>query len=209
MWSMTEDGFVSIVNKGGGLQVRSRDRESIERFCDLARVKRSRIVEDGGTDYQYRVRRVAKKDVKRYLCATVDAVTYTNFKDRAKVSRGAAYAKALSDVWLAMWSMEDEAAKKRFYSRPWRRTPVRRTSSTWARPEPHVDTVTISELLEMTPTERDEMIGELYGLACAGDVDAESVLDECRELGLDEPYDDQPLHRMTDAEFKEWERNGQ
>jgi hypothetical protein len=104
-WMMTETGFVSVVKKGGGLMVRSRDRESLEAFCALARVDSSRIVEGGGTDYQFRVRRVSKRDVKRAMCATVDGIEYSNFKDRAKIARGKTYANFLSRVWSAGWDL--------------------------------------------------------------------------------------------------------
>lgn len=113
MWNMTQHGFVSIVNKGGGLQVRARDKESLEAFCDLAKIDRSRIVEGGGTDYQFRVRRVSKRDVKRYVCAVVDGIDYDNFKNRAKNARGKKYADFLSRIWSAGWSLVDPEVRRR------------------------------------------------------------------------------------------------
>lgn len=108
MWIMTPGGFVSIVNKEGGLQVRARDRQSLESFCKQAGLPKKRIVadwEEKYRDYPYRVKNVPKSQVKRYLCAEVDGITYSNFKNEAKRVRGQAYATILSRVWSNMLSM--------------------------------------------------------------------------------------------------------
>lgn len=204
MWSMTQDGFVSVVNKQGGLQVRSRDLESIQRFCDLARVDRKRIVEGGGTDYQYRVRRVSKKDVKRYLCATVDGIDYSNFKNQAKVSRDKQYADALGGVWSVMWRIAPKKARDAWWG------PVGASTTTPSVVPPVTPALTLDEFEKMSGKDRDHAIWALEDAEAMGDEHAITLLAEIDGLLAEERADvldeSKSIHEMTDEEYAEYER---
>lgn len=133
MWIMTPGGFVSIVNKEGGLQVRARDRQSLEWFGKQAGIPKRRIVtdwEEKYRDYPYRMKDVPTAKVKRFLAAEVDGITYSNFKNEAKRVRGAVYANALSRVWTNMLALTPPgvdramraADRKRIKDHWWTRT---------------------------------------------------------------------------------------
>lgn len=133
MWNMTTHGFTSAVmkrDKPGVLTVRSRDRESLEHVCEVLGITRKKaIFMELPSDYPYRMI-VSKEGYKDYLCATVDAITYDNFKDEATVVRGKTYHDALMQVWVAMlaltptWVREknDDAWKTVYAKQKWMET---------------------------------------------------------------------------------------
>lgn len=119
MWIMTPNAFTSTVDKEGGLQVRTRDYGSALHLCKLAGINKENIVhaEDEALtgairDYPYRVS-VTPEEMKRYVCAEIDGIDYTNFKNRAKAVRGAAYAKALNNVWVDMLALTPYRVKEK------------------------------------------------------------------------------------------------
>lgn len=121
MWIMTADGFISVVEKplefGGPpiLLARGRDRESLVRLFGDA----SRIIENKGTDYPFRV--ITDRDeVKRIAARAIDDINYRNFKDEAKKRRGPEYAHALMGVWTAMLRLEPRDALKYVGHGSWR-----------------------------------------------------------------------------------------
>lgn len=134
MWIMTPGGFVSIVHKEGGLQVRARDRKSLEAFCKQAGLPKKRIVadwEEKYRDYPYRVKNVPKSQVKRYLCAEADGITYSNFKNEAKRVRGQAYASILSRVWSNMLSMTPSGVHRAMVAADRKRVAALPLRSSW------------------------------------------------------------------------------
>lgn len=199
MWSMTTLGFVSIVYKQGGLQVRSRDRASIEAFCDASGVPRSRIVEGGGTDYQYRVRRVSKTAVRRYNNAVLEGLTYANFKDEAKRKRGAQYASFLGKVWGAGWDLAPKRERDSYFRRP-SDADVRAVKAADADSEAYVS---IEAYIDMSQSEKQDAYQRLEDLELHGDLEAARLLGE---IDLLEWSPRRSVASMTDDEFAEFEQ---
>lgn len=105
MWIMSQDGFTSAVFKNKKFQLRARDRQSLERMG----FKGKQIVTGVGTDYPFRVY-LTKRQYKRIVCRQIDAIDYSNFKNRVAVTRGRRYSDALHDVWVAMLRVEPKNA---------------------------------------------------------------------------------------------------
>jgi len=204
---MTTAGFVSIVNKEGGLQVRSRDRESIEAFCLLSGVDRKRIVEGGGTDYQWRVRRVSKRAVRRYNNAVLEGITYSNFKNEAKRVRGPKYASFLGRVWGAGWELAPARAWVA-YTTPYTPKGSAKNAARWSAPAATPDDVelpTVDEYLDMAYDARDDaytMIGELADQGYADAAELRDLID-----AVERDWTVKDLASMTDEEFAEFERS--
>jgi hypothetical protein len=106
MWIMTQDGFVSIVEKpedagAGTLTVRARNTGALVAFCEYAGVNpEETIIETEGTDYPYRVV-MTRDDVTQALVLAVSDIDYVNFKTRAKKVGGEVYERFLMRVWVA------------------------------------------------------------------------------------------------------------
>jgi hypothetical protein len=110
MWIFTETGFVSAVRKPeypDVITVRARDRESLESVAKIANVD---IKKSPFGDYTYRVF-VTPEAFKAWFADTVANLTYDNFKDQVKHTRGSKFAQSLSQVWLTMLAVEDEEAR--------------------------------------------------------------------------------------------------
>lgn len=209
MWSMTPDEFISVVYKEGGLQVRSRDRASIESFCRKAGVDPKRIVEGGGTDYAFRVRRVSKLALRRYNNAVLDSITYPNFKNEAKARRGKSYANALSRVWTAMLALEPKDAwRRRTYSDEWvtQYYAERGWPPAYETPDTSSETslVSIEDYLNMSPDDKQEAYELLSELAALDDEEAQDLKSQIDMLERVELRD---IADMTDEEFAEFERS--
>ena len=127
MWVMSQDGFTSAVYKNKKFQLRSRDRESLQRMG----FKSKRIVTGVGTDYPFRVY-LSKREYKRIICRQIDAIDYSNFKDRVAVTRGKNFSNALHDVWFAMLKVEPKNALSLLGKASFRTyTPGNRVASWW------------------------------------------------------------------------------
>lgn len=114
MWLMTQHAFTSTVYKQvepGWYMVRGRDRESLELMCELGGMDKSRIYSALPSDYPLRIK-VNKAEMMRYFEAELDRVTYSNFKNQAKITRGQQYAGALGKVWSAMWAITPVGLRK-------------------------------------------------------------------------------------------------
>jgi hypothetical protein len=110
MWIFTETGFVSAVRKPeypDFITVRARDRESLESVAKIAKVD---IKKSPFGDYTYRVF-VTPEAFKEWFADSVANLTYDNFKDQVKQTRGSKFAQSLSQVWLTMLAVEDEEAR--------------------------------------------------------------------------------------------------
>lgn len=133
MWVMTPYGYTSAVvhkRKPNHVMVRARDMKSLENLCKFAGVPADLIYTDFPSDYPYRLV-IKKKTYKKFLCASVDDLNYTNFKSRAAVVRpayvggqwikgklkgatatGDAYVSFLHSVWSASHRLTPISAKK-------------------------------------------------------------------------------------------------
>lgn len=107
MWVFTETGFVSAVKKADQpelITVRSRDRKSLEPLAQLALEE---VIETPFGDYQYRV--FVNGDLfAKWVAEQANAIDYDNFKNRVAKTRGYGFARALSDVWVAMLKTKDQ-----------------------------------------------------------------------------------------------------
>jgi len=97
MWLFLSDSFLSIVDKGDPtgqtLLVRARRRSDIEAvFPDAT------VVENAGTDYQFRAR-IDREQVALAMAEQVRGIRYGNFK--ATVHDEALHSACMS-VWSAM-----------------------------------------------------------------------------------------------------------
>jgi hypothetical protein len=109
MWIFTQDGFISAVDNGhvpGKLAVRARDKKSLE---FLAEITGQEISQRKNTDYPYRVF-VTKDEFTSFLASHVDAMDYSNFKNRVYETRGSDFAHACGNVWSAMIDVTDKEA---------------------------------------------------------------------------------------------------
>lgn len=112
MWIFGQTGFISAVrhySEPNTIVVRARDRQSLEELAETtdAPIERSPV-----SDYPYRVH-VAQADFTAWLLNCVDAVDYTNFKDRVHDTRGDAFVSVLMNVWETMHNVEDDEARIR------------------------------------------------------------------------------------------------
>ena len=109
MWVFTTSGFVSAVYKDGALQVRARDRKSLEALSkDTAAV----IIATPIADYPYRIA-ITNEQFSKWLSQQVLAVDYKNFKSEIADTRGYGFAKPLNKVWSVMHEVEDSKARVR------------------------------------------------------------------------------------------------
>jgi len=109
MWVFTTTGFVSAVYKDGALQVRARDRRSLN---VLSKDTGASIVATPLADYPYRIA-ITNEQFSKWLQAQVLGINYKNFKSEVADSRGYGFAKPLNQVWSVMHDVEDEKARVR------------------------------------------------------------------------------------------------
>ena len=109
MWVFTKSGFISAVYKDGTMQVRARDRKSLD---VLSKMTGAEIVATPLADYPYRVA-VTTDQFAQWAERQAKSVDYKNFKSEVADTRGYGFAKALNKVWSAMHDVEDEKARVR------------------------------------------------------------------------------------------------
>jgi hypothetical protein len=109
MWVFTTSGFVSAVYKDGALQVRARDRKSLEA---LSKETAAAIIATPLADYPYRIA-ITNEQFSKWLSQEVMSVDYKNFKSEIADTRGYGFAKPLNKVWSVMHEVEDEKARLR------------------------------------------------------------------------------------------------
>jgi len=109
MWVFTTSGFVSAVHKDGALQVRSRDRKSLEA---LSKETAAAIIATPLADYPYRIA-ITNEQFSKWLSQQVMSVDYKNFKSEIADTRGYGFAKPLNKVWSVMHEVEDSKARVR------------------------------------------------------------------------------------------------
>lgn len=100
MWIFSETGFVSAVqhrDDPNKFIVRGRDRKSLE---PLAKMARTKIIENEGTDYPFRVF-VTRKRFGQWVAKQIENLDYTNYKGRMYSTRPE-FGNALHDVWSDM-----------------------------------------------------------------------------------------------------------
>lgn len=114
MWFFSETGFVSAVQDRKNPEkfvVRGRDRVSLE---PLAKFARTKIIDNEGTDYPFRVY-VTKKRFAEWVQKQIEALTYTNYKSRMYTTRGPEFVDALHDVWADMHRVTPKGAKRQWW----------------------------------------------------------------------------------------------
>jgi len=117
MWIFTKEGFFSVVQKpdqkrSDMVTIRSRDKRDL---LNLAKViGRHAIVENGGTDYEFRLT-CHKKSLKEFLANQVNEIDYANFKHEIQV-RDQKRASVYSEVWVAMLGAARSIKKKLSYN---------------------------------------------------------------------------------------------
>jgi aminopeptidase C len=109
MWVFTTSGFVSAVYKDGVLQVRSRDRKSLQALSKETNVA---IIATPLADYPYRIA-ITNEQFSKWVSAQAMAVDYKNFKSEVADTLGYGFAKPLNQVWSAMHDVEDSKARVR------------------------------------------------------------------------------------------------
>ena len=109
MWIFTTDGFISAVYKHDAVQVRARDRKSLE---DLAAHCKSEIKHTPVADYPYRLETDRDK-LASWLSIQAQLLDYGNFKSEVEAVRGFEFAAPLHKVWDVMHDVEDSEARVR------------------------------------------------------------------------------------------------
>jgi hypothetical protein len=109
MWVFTTSGFVSAVYKDGALQVRARDRKSLEA---LSKETAASVIATPLADYPYRIA-ITNEQFSKWLSQQVMSVDYKNFKSEIADTRGYGFAKPLNKVWSVMHEVEDSKARVR------------------------------------------------------------------------------------------------
>jgi hypothetical protein len=109
MWVFTTSGFVSAVYKDGALQVRSRDRKSLEA---LSKETAAAIIATPLADYPYRIA-ITNEQFAAWVSQQALSVAYKNFKSEVADTRGYGFAKPLNQVWSVMHEVEDAQARVR------------------------------------------------------------------------------------------------
>ncbi len=109
MWVFTTSGFVSAVYKDGALQVRARDRKSLEA---LSKETHAGIIATPLADYPYRIA-ITNEQFSKWLSKQAMSVDYKNFKSEIADTRGYGFAKPLNKVWSVMHEVEDSKARAR------------------------------------------------------------------------------------------------
>jgi len=107
MWVFTTSGFLSAVYKDGALQVRARDRKSLD---SLTKDTGATIIATPLADYPYRIA-ITNEQFSNWLSQQVLAIDYKNFKSEIANTRGFGFTKPLHKVWSAMHEVEDSKAR--------------------------------------------------------------------------------------------------
>ena len=109
MWVFTTTGFVSAVFKDNALQVRARDRRSLQ---PLAKQSGAKIIATPLADYPYRIA-ITNEQFSQWVMNQAMSIDYKNFKSEVAGTLGYGFAKPLNQVWSAMHDVEDSQARVR------------------------------------------------------------------------------------------------
>ena len=109
MWIFTTTGFVSAVHKDGALQVRARDRKSLQ---PLVKATGAEVVATPLADYPYRIS-ITNERFAGWVNQQALSIDYKNFKSEVADTRGYGFAKPLNQVWSVMHEVEDDQARVR------------------------------------------------------------------------------------------------
>ena len=103
MWVFTTSGFLSAVFKDGALQVRARDRKSLDA---LAKSTGATITATPLADYPYRIA-ITNEQFASWVNQQALSIAYKNFKSEVADTRGYGFAKPLNKVWSVMHEVQD------------------------------------------------------------------------------------------------------
>ena len=109
MWLFTTTGFISAVYKDDAMQIRARDKESLE---EVAKSVGCPIIHTPLADYPYRVL-TNSDDFAEWVNGQVLSIDYKNFKSEVSDVRGYEFARPLNKVWDVMHAVEDVGARER------------------------------------------------------------------------------------------------
>ena len=107
MWVFTTSGFVSAVYKDDAMQIRARDRKSLE---GLSKQTGASITSTPLADYPYRIA-ITNEQFAAWVSQQALSVAYKNFKSEIADTRGYGFAKPLNKVWSVMHEVEDSNAR--------------------------------------------------------------------------------------------------
>ena len=109
MWVFTTSGFLSAVYKDGAIQVRARDRKSLE---PLVKQTGTALIATPLADYPYRIA-ITNEQFASWVNQQALSIAYKNFKSEVADTRGYGFAKPLNQVWSVMHEVEDAKARVR------------------------------------------------------------------------------------------------
>ncbi|MCL5670049.1 MAG: hypothetical protein M1423_01935 [Acidobacteria bacterium] len=109
MWIVTNFGFFSVVQKPGDdqLTVRARVRQDLEALRGKYIPDLGEILENAGTDYQYRVK-VRREVFAEAMKSIVLDIDYSNFKNSVAKKQGHNRAHVYHDLWSSLWRISEE-----------------------------------------------------------------------------------------------------
>ena len=108
MWLFTTTGFISVVYKEDAVQIRARDKASLE---SVAKSVSCPIIHTPLADYPYRVS-TNNVDFAQWVNGQVLSIDYSNFKSEVAAVKGYEFARPLNKVWDVMHAVEDEGARE-------------------------------------------------------------------------------------------------
>jgi hypothetical protein len=109
MWVFTTSGFVSAVYKDDAMQIRARDRKSLE---GLSKQTGASITSTPLADYPYRIA-ITNEQFAAWVNQEALSIDYKNFKSEVADTLGYDFARPLNQVWSAMHDVEDAQARVR------------------------------------------------------------------------------------------------
>lgn len=111
MWIFTTEGFLSVVQHRDDhdkVVVRARNRIALEPISDALGVE---IMSTPSADYPCRVI-IAREQMADLAAAFVREIDYDNFKNAAHALGDKQYARALMQVWSAMYESSPKDARR-------------------------------------------------------------------------------------------------
>jgi hypothetical protein len=109
MWLFTTTGFISAVYKDDAMQIRARDKESLEAISKFLHCP---IIHTPLADYPYRIS-TDSGGFAEWVSSQVFAIDYKDFKSEVSNVRGYEFARPLNKVSDVMHAVEDKEARLR------------------------------------------------------------------------------------------------
>ena len=113
MWVINQDGFFSIVQKGGDeekpLAVRARVRNDLTKFLKRIKADPRRIIDSTGVrhDYQYRAF-LSRDELVKYQACIANALDYDNFKSSLPLIPNDNHLDLYHQLWSTLYALSDD-----------------------------------------------------------------------------------------------------